>query len=276
MPLLGLPGQVKRIYRFEIFRTDWPMKGGPERPFRKAEGWAETEAAMSFRSVNLALLIFCPVLAAQEVRYIDLTAVEQHTQLRYPPSPDCPKNGACGGYGGGSISDGAPDIRDPHALGVYLTHRTETQIDPSQPFQVEFKVVNTGKAPIDVPVSPDLSDLQPVDDSVSFHYLSIALVVTVFEDPRSRAYVELYGSAHREQTIVTLQPGEWIRVTADAKLGTKPAPLDSGHLQGSFWLRQNTYYPSAGGSTTNIENLYPNLTRTPPLKVFWIGQTAAP
>lgn len=228
------------------------------------------------RCCALAFLICCPVVYAQEVRYVDLTAVEQHTQLRYPPSSDCPKNGACGGYGGGTISDGAPDIRDPHALGVTLTHRTATQIDPKQPFQVEFKVVNTGKAPIALPVSPDLSDLQPVDDSVRFHYLSIALVVSVVEDPRSSGYVELYGSAHREQTIVTLQPGEWIRVTAKVKLSTPPAPLDSGHLEGSFWLRQNTYYPGPGGSVTNVENLYPNLTRTPPLKVFWLGPSAAP
>lgn len=65
-----------------------------------------------------------------------------------------------------SVRGRAAGNRDPHALGVALTHRTTTQIDPSQPFQVEFKVVNTGKAPPAVPVSPNLSDLQFVDDSV--------------------------------------------------------------------------------------------------------------
>lgn len=231
---------------------------------------------MKIQGAALAFLICCPVVWAQEVRYIDLTAVEQRTELRHPPSHDCPPNGICSGYGGGSIGDGAPDIRDPHALGVYLTHRTTTQIDPSQPFQVEFKVVNTGRAPLAVPVSPHLSDLQPVDDSVRFRYLSIALVVSVVEDPRSRSYVELYGAEHHEQTIVTLQPGEWIRVTANMKLSVPPAPQESGHLEGNLWLRQNTYYPGPGGSVTNVENLYPNLTRTPPLKVFWLGPTATP
>lgn len=230
---------------------------------------------MTIRYAGFALLICCPVLSAQEVRYIDLTAVEQRTELRYPPAPPC-QNGICGGYGGGSVGDGAPDIRDPHALGVYLTHRTATQIDPSQPFQLELKVVNTGKAPIEVPVSPHLSDLQPADDSVPFHYLSIALVVSVVEDSRSSVRVELYGSKRHEQTILTLQPGEWIRVTANVKLGTPPSPMDSGHLEGSFWLRENTYYPHPGGSSEEVLNLYPNLTKTPPLKVFWLGPTAAP
>ena len=231
---------------------------------------------MRIRRVAFAFLICCPVLSAQEVRYIDLTAVEQHTKLRYPPAPPCPPNGPCGAYSGLGIGDGAPDIRDPHALGIYLTHRTATQIDPSQPFQAEFKVVNTGKAPIEVPVSPDLSDLQPADDSVPFHYVSMTLVISIVEDFRSSATVTLYGSAQHEQTVVTLQPGEWIRVTANVKLGTPPAPMDSSQLEGGFWLRKNTYYPHPGGSSEDMENLYPNLTRTPPLKVFWLGRTAAP
>lgn len=231
---------------------------------------------MKIQGAALAFLICCPVVWAQEVRYIDLTAVEQRTELRYPPAPPCSPNGSCGGYSSVGIGDGAPDIRDPHALGVYLTHRTTTQIDPSHPFQVEFKVVNTGKAPLAVPVSPDLSDLQPPDDSVAFHYLSMTLVVSVVEDSRSHASVELYGAEHHEQTIVTLQPGEWIRVTANVKLSAPPAPLDSGHLESVFWLRRNVNYPHPGGSSSEIDNLYPNLTRTPPLKVFWLGPTATP
>ena len=244
---------------------------------RETEG---QRAMMKLRGTAFAVLLCCPVLGAQEVRYIDLTAVEQRTELRYPPAPKlAPSQSNTGGGSvtvGGIIGDGAPDIRDPHALGVYLTHRTASQIDPTQSFQVELKVVNTGKAPISIPVSPQLSDLQPADDSVRFHYLSMALTVSVVEDPRSSAYVELYGTPHHEQTVVTLQPGEWVRVTANVKLGTPPPPLDDGHLQGGFWLRENIYIPGPGGSVTNVDNLYPNLTRTPPLKVIWLGGTATP
>ena len=231
---------------------------------------------MRIRRLAIALLICCPVLGAQEVRYVDLTAVEQRTQLRYPHAAETPLHGICGGGSGGMEGEG-PDIRDPHALGVYLTHRTATRIDPAQPFQVEFKVVNTGRAPIEVPVSPDLSDLQPADDSIIFHYLSITLAVSVVEDPHSTAFVTLYGSAHHDQSVVTLQPGEWVRVTANVKLEQVPETDDTARLAGSFWLQNNTFYPRhPGGCFTESDRLYPNVTPTPPLKVFWLGPAVTP
>jgi len=75
-----------------------------------------------------------------------------------------------GGYGGVGVGDGAPDRRDPHALGVYLLRVTPTDIDSTQPFEAEFRVLSTGLASIDLPVSPHLSDLQPTDASVVFVY----------------------------------------------------------------------------------------------------------
>jgi hypothetical protein len=75
------------------------------------------------------------------------------------------------------MGDGAPDQRDPHALGIYLMRVTPTDINAAEPFQVEFKILNTGTAPIELPVSPHLSDLQPSDESVAFNYSSLALVV---------------------------------------------------------------------------------------------------
>lgn len=229
---------------------------------------------MNLRSAAVAALLCCPVLGAQEVRYIDLTAVEQRTELRYPPAAG--SNGPADGSAAIRIVDAAADIHDPHALGVFVTHRTANQIDPTQPFQVEFKVVNTGTAPIPVPVSPHLSDLQPTDDSVPFHYLSLALYVSVVEDRRSQADVRLYGAVHRDGTIVTLQPGEWIRVTAEVKFNTPPAAPDESRLDATFLLKKNTWHPHPGGSLTEMEALYTNVTPTPPLKVFWLGATPSP
>jgi len=70
------------------------------------------------------------------------------------------------GYGGSILRDGAPNQRDPRALGIYLMRVTPTDINAAEPFQVEFKILNTGTAPIELPVSPHLSDLQPSDESV--------------------------------------------------------------------------------------------------------------
>jgi hypothetical protein len=113
--------------------------------------------------VFLLLIVFPSLLAAQEIKYIDLTGVRQRTELRHPPAPppECKEGAGClgGGYGGGSIGDGAPDLRDPHALGIYLERVTPTDINAAEPFQVEFRVLNTGTALIELPVSAHLSDL---------------------------------------------------------------------------------------------------------------------
>ena len=172
------------------------------------------------------------LLQAQEVKYIDLTFVQQRTELRLPPAPppEC-KDGKCsmGGGFGGSVGDGAPDRRDPHALGVSLLSVTPTEIHPAKPFEAEFKVLNTGTAPIEVPIYPHLSDFQPSDESVPFTYFSLALVVQGESEPEGTGsnvpalgYVELYGSHEHEGSEMELKPGEWIRVRATVKLHTWP------------------------------------------------------
>lgn len=42
------------------------------------------------------------------------------------------------------MADGAPDQRDPHAVGVYLSHVTPTEIRPAESIAAEFKVLNAG------------------------------------------------------------------------------------------------------------------------------------
>jgi hypothetical protein len=122
---------------------------------------------MTIRSLFLLLVLSCPgLLRAQEMKFIDISNVRQRTELRYPPAPECKSGMLCGGYGGGSVEDG-----------IYLLRVAPTDINPAEPFQVEFKILNTGTAPIEIPVSPHLSDLQPNDESKAFSYFSVALVV---------------------------------------------------------------------------------------------------
>ena len=221
------------------------------------------------------------LLQAQEVKYIDLTFVQQRTELRLPPAPppEC-KDGKCsmGGGFGGSVGDGAPDQRDPHALGVYLLSVTPTEIHPAKPFEAEFKVLNTGTAPIEVPIYPHLSDFQPSDESVPFTYFSLALVVQGESEPEGTGsnvpalgYVELYGSHEHEGSEMELKPGEWIRVRATVKLHTWPLEPIFGRLRGGFWLRKNIFRPRPEGAFTETQNLYPNATPTPSLAVHFLA-----
>ena len=236
-----------------------------------AKGFISTKTAMTatYRTLLLLLLTSSVTAGTQEMKYVDLSLVPQRTKLRYPPTPppECEAGKSCvgGGIGGVSIGDGGADRRDPHALGVYLLRVSPTDIDPLQPFQVDFRVLNTGLAPIEVPTSPHLSDLQPNDESTPFSYLSLALVVQV-EGPQrgspSVGFVQLYGTTDNEGTTLVLKPGEWIRVRGNVTLQNWPE-LASTRVRGDFWLRLNTFQPHSGGEFTKIENLYPNATPTP-------------
>jgi hypothetical protein len=241
---------------------------------------------MQFRIGFLLLLFNTPyLLMAQEVKYIDLTGVGQRTELRHPPAPqsDCKDGTGCiaGGDIGGSVLDGAPDQRDPHALGIYLLRVTPTDIHPAEPFQVEFKVLNTGTAPIDIPVSPHLSDLQPRDESVAFNYFSLALAVRGEAAPEGPpvsciAFVELFGMPEHPESVLVLRPGEWIRVSANVKLLTPPSGPVAARLKGDFWLRRNTFHPHPGGQFIEVKNLYPNTTPTPVVAVRFLSHAGGP
>lgn len=228
--------------------------------------------------VSLLLLLACPALAkAQEVKFLDISDVQQRTTLRHPPAPpsECDDTGkSCvgGRYGGGMFLDGGPDRRDPQALGAYLLQVVPTDIDPTQPFEAEWRLLNTGLVPIDIPDWPHLSDLQPGDESVEFTYFSIALAVQVEgtqRGTRSVGIVQLYGAADHEGTMLVLKPGEWIRVHAKVKLDNWPR-LKSTRVRGAFWLRRNTFQPHPGGSFTKFENLYPNATPTPWIDIRFV------
>ncbi len=174
------------------------------------------------------------------------------------------------------ILDGAADPRDGHALGVYLDEITPRQLYPDTPFEVQFRILNTGLKSINLPISPDLADLQPEDPAVEFEYASLALVVTVhgagLEIPRT-AYAELYGSKSHDGTTAALEPGQWINVKARLKLDTWPVEGATAIAKGGFWLRRNIYRPHAGGSFTQIQNLNPNATSTPSLEVQLLPHT---
>jgi hypothetical protein len=230
------------------------------------------------RLLLLAHFLVPAMLQAQEVLYVDLTGVQQRTDLRHPPAPppDCKAGVECGssGWAGASILDGAPDSRDPRALTIQILSVVPDRIDPMEPVNVEFRVFNSGRVPLQLPVSPHLSDLQPPDESQSFRYMSLGLVVTVRigdaqspPNPDTPGIVELYGSEENARTMLVLSPGEWIRVRANVKLSLAPREAAPAWLKGNFWLRNNTFHPGAGGSSTEHINLYPNSGTAPLLPV---------
>jgi hypothetical protein len=214
---------------------------------------------------------------AQEVKIIDMTAIQQRTELRHPPAlpAECDDQSGCsgGGQGSATIVDGAPDVRDLRALAVYMERVRPTDINPAQPVEAEFKILNTGLAPIEIPVSPHLSDLQPGDESQPFEFSSIQLRVLASVSPggdpgpAGYGHVELYGAVGHEGTTLMLKPGEWVRVKASFKFKRFPSEPTRAWLRAGFVLRKTTYSPQPGGGFSLIRNIYPNQTPTPSIPV---------
>lgn len=203
---------------------------------------------MSIAGSILAILLwFAATAGAQEVQFIDLTLEPQRVALRFP-QPVLSPSGKGFGSGGasGSVGDCAPDIRDPHAAAVYLDGINEQRINPARPFVAEFRLVNTGRLPISIPVSPHLSDLQPADPSVPFTYLDLGLIVRVRGDTGSTAYVRLYGAEDHNGTIRVLRPREWIRIKVNLKLDPQPPSCTSLKLEPGFWMHSNQFHATSG------------------------------
>lgn len=136
---------------------------------------------------------------------------------------------------------------------------------------MEFRILNTGLLPIEVPIFPNLSDLQPSYATKPFNYLSLALLVELKEGPEQATgwlgWLELYGATDHDDTIVTLRPGQWVRVKAKIKLFGWPSKALLGWLRGDFWLRTNVFTPREGGGFTEVTNLYPNHSSFPAIEV---------
>lgn len=193
----------------------------------------------------LALLFaFAAAGSTQEVQFIDLTAEPQRVALRFP-LPHAEKSS--GKAGAASIDDCAPDLRGPHAARVYFDRVYGKEIDPTQPFQAEFRFVNTGRFEMNVPVSPNLSNLQPADPAVPFSYLSLGLVASVGNNAGPSGYVELYGTVNHKGTTRVLRPGEWIRVKSLLTINPRPAKCSSLTLVPGFDLHCNRFRATSRG-----------------------------
>lgn len=236
-------------------------------------------ATMAAARALLMLLAVPLVCSGQEIKYVDLTLTEQRIELRHPPAPTpkCDKGVGCsveGGIAGGSVADGAPYARDPHALAVSMIDFDSSDVELGRPLTAEFQVLNSGQAPIEIPVWPHLSDLQPADESRAFTYFSLTLAIRIDREADKRylgslGFAELYGSLDQGGTMITIKPGEWIRVKARVvgqKLPQLTEPI-SVSLRGGFGMHKTTFIPHPGGAFTNVQNLYPNPTPTEPLSV---------
>jgi len=149
--------------------------------------------------------LFSAVGAAQKVRYIDLTGVEQR-------QPDTPSNSRFD-----TFSSCGSQEPFPHQAKVSLEWMDTTDLYPHQRIGLEIRVENVGTVSFKLPVHPNLADLQPKSQSERFEYYRLRLPVAAAFSTRAVgvAWLELFGSFSNPDTFVTLESGEWIRVRGE-------------------------------------------------------------
>ncbi len=143
--------------------------------------------------------------AAQEVGFVDLTKVTAHRGLRHP-----------------SPTRGANEAR--------------SQVGDEPTFEVT--VENVSSASLRIPFSPHLADLQPENPAQKFTHSELQLVLWIAAGTEWRANtgggVTLYGAEDHPNTMLTLNPGEWVRIIGKGKFvlpaeGVSAELIPSGH-----------------------------------------------
>ena len=213
------------------------------------------------RFVFSLLLFLCSALSltAQEVKSIDFSDVQQRTKLRVPRAkePNCVPQ-PCVVTRETSVDDCSMEAKP---LRVVLDRVTPNHIT-LDPFKAEFRILNTGNDPIKVPVSPHLSDLQPPGPLQEFDYMSLALRIHLSAVGPVQAagigWAELYGTTEHPDTMLTLEPGHWIRVTTKVKLHAWPSESLDASLSGDFRVHKNVFKPEENGGFVDSHDLCPN------------------
>ena len=169
--------------------------------------------------------------SAQEIASLDLTKVNRRVNLRRPQAT----SPVTGGYNGTEQTTECFDSKSKAgALSASLLSldRTHYQLEDEPIFEV--KVENAGFTTIRIPFSPHLGDLQPDDPAKKFAYseLHITLWIAAGDDQwgaNTGGGVVLYGDNDHSGTMLSLHPGQWVRI-----VGTGKFTLPSHDLKDKF------------------------------------------
>ena len=141
----------------------------------------------------------------------------------------------------------------PHqagALRVSLVSldRTHSKVGDEPTFEVT--VENIDSAPLRIPFSPHLADLQPENPGKKFAYseLQLELWVAASEvwSANTGGAISLYGAEDHAGTMATLRPGESVRIIGKGKLalpdeGRAVRLIHAGHVVDRVYARVSLY-----------------------------------
>ncbi len=180
------------------------------------------------RAVCLTLTLgFVPVCLAQEVGFLDLTQIRPRENLRHPTvqtgQPPGPR-----GVNNENIECGPPTQMG--ALQTSLVSLDRSSYQPGDQPIFEVQIENVGAVAVQLPFSPNLSDLQPADAAQKFSYSSLLVQLwfggAMWKTTGGGSFY-LFGDDNHPGTMLTLHPGEWVRIIGRGKIRL---PEDYKHL----------------------------------------------
>jgi hypothetical protein len=216
--------------------------------------WSPPNMRTSMRSNRIPCVTLAAAIAAgmgakclaQEVGSVDLTEVTARTDLRRPP----PTPGASGARGGNHEVHACFDsTNNAGTLRTTLASLDRTQYRVGDEPTFEVTVENVGSLPLKIPFSPHLADLQPADPGQKFTYSELAVVLWIGGTQWSAntgGGVALYGAEDHADTMLTLNPGESVRIIGKGKFvlptdGVSAEVIHSGHAVDHVYAQVSVY-----------------------------------
>ena len=216
---------------------------------------------VSYLSLALAVAIaFVFTCRAQEVASLDLTRVAVRDSLRRPKAT----SPVTGGYSGTETT--SPCLDSTQEVGALRTSlvsldRTHHQLGDEPRFEVT--VENAGSTPVRIPFSPHLADLQPENPAQKFAYSKLQVTLWIAASKQwstsSGGGVALYGADDHANTMLTLNPGEWVRVIGKGhfsldedlvKLSTSGQPADYVYVKSSLYRQETLITPTLSATAS--------------------------
>ncbi len=207
-------------------------------------------------AVATALIATCP---AQEIGFLDLTKVAARVDLRRPKATSAVTGGFRGTQQTLLCFNSASKAGALHTSLISLD-RTHYQIHDEPTFEV--MVENDGSTPVRIPFSPHLADIQPKDPAQKFAHYELQIALWIASDQWSTntaGSVILYGANNHPHTMLTLNPGEWVRVIGKGHLDLSNElvslvvsghPADHMYAEASLYRQETLITPTESASVS--------------------------
>jgi hypothetical protein len=197
---------------------------------------------------------FVPTCPAQERASLDLTKIEARLDLRRPKATSPVAKRYSGTEESSFCFDSSHNTGVLHSSLVSLD-RTHYQVEDEPIFEVTAE--NAGSAPISIPFSPHLADLQPINPARKFAYSELHITLWIAAGEKwstdTGGAVVLYGAPDHANTMLTLNPGEWVRVIGKGhfmpgddffKRAMLEHPADHVYVQVSLYRNETLITPT--------------------------------